>query len=116
MYGAWIKADGGIIDCPDKMSHSRYCGYSDAYDEGWIAVVYGHGCHVLADGSYFGDSYRLEPETVTTPAIMSALKLIRKSGEDTIFLSDLGMNKLDGFTAQGAKKREAIDFLRGLRK
>ncbi len=108
-YGAWIKPDGKVIDCPDKLSHTQYCDYTAADDEGWIGVVYGYGCFAVQENKHFGDCFRLSKDNVTIKAINKAMRLIRQSTEEVFFLSDSFTNSFAGLS-QGMNAAKALQF------
>lgn len=56
-------------------------------------------------------SIRLNPVTATAAALRTMMRLINRSGEETVHLSDMFTNSFTGFY-DGISKREAVSLLR----
>lgn len=112
MYGGWITAEGEVIDCPDKCSHTRYADYGDANDEGWVCFTYGSAIYNGIKGKSEGMAIRFNPLTVTKRAVSSLARLINKSEEEDMYLSDMFTNCFNGYYCKRLTKKEAIKLIR----
>ena len=112
IYGGWITPKGELIELETKLTHSRYCDYSTAHDDGWIGIL--NGVTLLRSGELSGIGLRFNPRTVTIRALIAAGEFLREAKTDEIYLENAFTEPLPGFTSEATKK-DARDFLRRLR-
>ena len=107
-YGAWIKPCGEVVDVPDRCTHTSYCEYGEAADEGWIAVI--------NDSPLFGLTLRFNPETVTKAAVTKAM-IMAKDVVKPILMSDMFCTSFEGYTdCGGIEPRVARQLLSALKR
>ena len=113
MYGGWITDKGEILEVADKMKHNEVVNYKDAREGGYIAFTYASGCYYFDEDMNKDMSFRFEPLDVSNHAIKTAIKLISRSKESRVYLSDTGLTDFDGYS-QGLTKAEAKHVFRNL--
>ena len=114
-YGAWIEPSGKLIDDIEKFQHNEYVSYQDAHKEGWVGIVYCGYCWdtTITPPRMTGMCVRLNPKTATKAAIRTAIRLVSKSDEPSVYVSDIFTgNFKDHYNAK--PKREAVQFLRDI--
>ena len=103
-YGSWIKPDGEVVDVVDQCSHTRFCSYSDAYDEGWIATV-------NAKDSFCA---RWTPEFTPRAAIKALRRMVKESDYNLFYFETLLDGQKTLFDDGDNSKQKALFFLNKL--
>ena len=111
-YGAWIEPSGKIMELEQRLSHSQFCDYGKAHNEGWIGIVY-------PSENNDSLSIRMNPRNTPISAIWEISKIIKRTDASTIYIEDAftsGLKTKDGTRISGGvNKQEALEIMTRLK-